>query len=51
MDAPWGELQFSERNGVRFPLHGGRDGSGMFSIITADLAEGLGYTPIEHCNS
>lgn len=51
LDAVWGTIQFEEKNGVQYPIHGGRDGSGMFSIITADLANGLGYTPIRHGNS
>lgn len=51
VDAPWGDIQFEEKNGVRYPIHGGRDGSGMFSIITANLQSGLGYTPVRHGNS
>ncbi|MEO1575050.1 MAG: penicillin acylase family protein, partial [Pseudomonadota bacterium] len=50
LDAPWGDLQYDTKNGVRFPIHGGRDGSGMFSIITAQLGPD-GYTPIDHGNS
>ncbi|MEL7240206.1 MAG: penicillin acylase family protein, partial [Planctomycetota bacterium] len=50
LDAPWGDLQYDTKNGVRFPIHGGRDGSGMFSIITAQLGPN-GYTPIDHGNS
>lgn len=51
LDTPWGEIQFEEKDGVRYPIHGGRDGSGMFSIITANLSAGLGYTPVRHGNS
>lgn len=51
LDAPWGDIQFEEKGGVRYPIHGGRDGSGMFSIITANLSAGLGYTPVRHGNS
>ena len=50
LDSAWGDLQYDTKNGVRFPIHGGRDGSGMFSIITADLGP-EGYTPIDHGNS
>ncbi|MFK8016817.1 MAG: penicillin acylase family protein [Gammaproteobacteria bacterium] len=50
LDARWGDLQYDTKNGVRFPIHGGRDGSGMFSIITANLSP-AGYTPINHGNS
>lgn len=50
MDARWGDLQYSTKNNVRYPIHGGRDGSGMFSIITANLSP-AGYTPINHGNS
>lgn len=50
MNANWGDLQYSTRNGVDYPIHGGRDGSGMFSIITANLSA-AGYTPINHGNS
>ncbi len=50
LDALWGDLQYETKNGVRYPVHGGRDGSGMFSIITANLSP-EGYTPIVHGNS
>ncbi len=51
LDALWGDIQFEEKNGVRYPIHGGRDGSGMFSIITTNLVDGVGYTPVQHGNS
>lgn len=50
LDAPWGEVQFSERNGVRYPIHGG-SGSMMFSVITSGLVDGEGYSAIAHGNS
>ncbi len=50
LDAPWGEVQFSERNGVRIPIHGG-SGSMMFSVITSELVENEGYSDIRHGNS
>lgn len=50
LDAPWGEVQFSERNGVRYPIHGGSS-SMMFSVITANLVDGEGYSDIRHGNS
>lgn len=42
-DAPWGEVQTFERNGVAIPFHGGFDDAGTFSTIKGDLQEG-GYT-------
>ncbi|NND61133.1 MAG: hypothetical protein HKN49_12780 [Gammaproteobacteria bacterium] len=51
LDAVWGSIQYEEKNTVQYPIHGGRDGSGMFSIITANLQNGLGYTPVRHGNS
>lgn len=51
VDAIWGDIQFEEKNGVRYPIHGGRDGTGMFSIITTSLNNGQGYTPVRHGNS
>lgn len=50
LDAPWGEVQFDERNGVRIPIHGG-SGSMMFSVITSNLVDGQGYADIRHGNS
>ncbi len=50
LNARWGDLQYDTKNGVRYPIHGGRDGSGMFSIITAQLGPD-GYTPVDHGNS
>ncbi len=50
LDAPWGEVQFDERNGERIPIHGG-SGSMMFSTITSDLVDGEGYSAIRHGNS
>lgn len=50
LDAPWGEVQFDEKNGVRYPIHGG-SGDMMFSVITSGLVEGEGYSSIRHGNS
>ncbi|MEH6588385.1 MAG: penicillin acylase family protein [Halioglobus sp.] len=50
MDRPWGEVQFSEKNGVRYGIHGGSSGE-MFSVITSDLIDGEGYSDIVHGNS
>ncbi|MCP5122122.1 MAG: penicillin acylase family protein [Pseudomonadales bacterium] len=50
MDRPWGEVQFDEKNGVRYPIHGG-SGSMMFSVITSSLVDGEGYSAIGHGNS
>jgi len=51
VDAMWGDIHFEEKNGIRYPIHGGRDGTGMFSIITTSLNNGVGYTPVQHGNS
>ena len=50
MNRPWGEVQFDEKNGERYGIHGG-SGSMMFSVITSDLIDGEGYSAIEHGNS
>jgi acyl-homoserine-lactone acylase len=50
MNRPWGEIQFDEKNGVRYPIHGGAS-SMMFSVITSRLVEGEGYSDIVHGNS
>lgn len=50
LDAPWGTVQYSERNGVRIPIHGG-SGSMLFSVITSDLVADEGYSNIVHGNS
>ncbi len=50
LDRPWGEIQFVEKNGVRYPIHGGSS-SMMFSVITSALVPGEGYSAIRHGNS
>lgn len=50
LDAPWGDVQFDEKNGVRYPIHGG-SGDMMFSVITSPLVDGEGYSAIRHGNS
>ena len=42
LDAPWGEVQFLERNNERVPIHGGDGNMGVFGAISASLQEG-GY--------
>ena len=44
LDAPWRDVQFAIRNGVRIPLHGGDPVAGVYGAISADLNDG-GYTP------
>lgn len=41
-DAPWGEVQFLERNGENVPIHGGAGTMGVFGAISAGLSDG-GY--------
>ena len=43
-DAPWREVQFVTRNGVRIPVHGGDPEAGVYGAISARLGDG-GYTP------
>jgi acyl-homoserine-lactone acylase len=50
LDRPWGEVQFVEKNGVRYGIHGGSGGM-MFNVITSDLVDGEGYSNITHGNS
>lgn len=50
LDEPWGAVQFDEKNGVRYPIHGG-SGDMMFSVITSSLVDGEGYSNIRHGNS
>ena len=51
LDAPWGEVQFADRNGERIPVPGGPGRHGMFSYINTGFTPGKGYTPIMHGNS
>lgn len=41
-DAPWGDVQFLERNGENVPIHGGAGTMGVFGAISAGLSDG-GY--------
>lgn len=50
LDRPWGEVQFDEKNGSRYGIHGGSSGM-MFSVLTSDLVDGEGYSNIRHGNS
>ena len=51
LDAPWGEVQYAERNGEKIGIPGGSHATGMFSVMGARLAPGKGYTPIITGNS
>ncbi|MDH4042120.1 MAG: penicillin acylase family protein, partial [Gammaproteobacteria bacterium] len=42
LEAPWGEVQFLERNNERVPIHGGDGNMGVFGAISASLQQG-GY--------
>ena len=44
LDAPWRDVQFAIRNGVRIPVHGGDPAAGVYGAISAGLNDG-GYTP------
>ena len=49
-DRPWGEIQFDEKNGTRYPIHGASGAMG-FSSIYSDLISGEGYADITAGNS
>jgi acyl-homoserine-lactone acylase len=51
LDARWGDVQFTERNGERIGIPGAVGRHGGFSYIVTDFTEGKGYTPIMHGNS
>jgi acyl-homoserine-lactone acylase len=51
LDAPWGEVQYTERKGEKIGIPGGAHATGMFSVMAAKLAPGKGYTPIVTGNS
>ena len=42
LDAPWGEVQFLERNSENVPIHGGDGTAGIYGAIGVGLSEG-GY--------
>jgi len=50
LDAPWGEVQYTQNGGEKIGIPGGAH-PGTFSNITALLAPGEGYTPILSGNS
>lgn len=50
LDARWGDIQFTERNGERIGIPGGVGRHGVFSYIVTGFSE-KGYTPIVHGNS
>lgn len=49
-DATLGSVQYEERNGEKIPIPGGDGGTGMWSVISAELKP-AGYTPIIAGNS
>ena len=51
LDAPWGQVQYTERNGEKIGVPGGLGQIGMFSAMTAKFTPGRGYTPIITGNS
>ena len=51
LDAPWGEVQYTEHNGAKIGIPGGAHATGMFSMIGSRLQPGKGYTPIITGNS
>jgi acyl-homoserine-lactone acylase len=51
LDAPWGEIQYAERNGEKIGIPGGPGNTGMFSVMYAKLRPNQGYTPIIAGNS
>jgi acyl-homoserine-lactone acylase len=50
LNLPWGQVQFIERNGERIGLPGG-SGSMLFSVISASMVEGEGYSDVRAGNS
>ena len=44
LDAPWRDVQFVIRDGVRIPVHGGDPRAGVYGAISAGLGDGR-YTP------
>ncbi|WP_161829563.1 penicillin acylase family protein [Steroidobacter agaridevorans] len=51
LDAPWGEVQYTEHNGEKIGIPGGAHATGMFSMVLGKLQPGKGYTPIVTGNS
>lgn len=50
LDAPLSDLQYTERNRVRYPIHGGPTDT-SFSVISSELVKDEGYSAIDHGNS
>ena len=50
LDAPWGEVQYLERNQERVPIHGGQGPMGVFGAISDILKDG-GYVNPRSGNS
>lgn len=51
LDAHWGQVQYTQRNGDNIAIPGAPGSSGMFSYILSKLSKGEGYTPIITGNS
>lgn len=51
LDAPWGEVQYTQRNGEKIGIPGGTHATGAFSVMIAKLQPTKGYTPIITGNS
>ncbi len=45
LDQPWGEIQFSDRNGERIPIHGGDDRDGTTNIVRSSGSDTLEPLP------
>ena len=50
LDRPWGEVQFRRVGDAQIPIHGG-SGRFMFSVISANFVDGVGYADIPTGNS
>ncbi len=50
LDAPWGEIQYLERNGENVPIHGGQGTLGIYGAISSRLSDG-GYVNPSSGNS
>jgi acyl-homoserine-lactone acylase len=51
LNARLGDIQTEPRDGQRIPIHGGPGRSGIFNVITAPLAPGIGYPKVVHGTS
>ena len=46
VDAPWGDVHFDEKLGMRIPIPGGPGGHGVYNAIGTGFQSGKGYAPI-----